>query len=297
MIETLDYLAKCSFSDNFDELESIWNVVTLLNSIITFFIIETIIDQPLQFGGLDLIFVFAHVIYLVEFVYFSFLEICQVFISNYLLLCKCWGYRIFNFLFRKIIGCQLISFWGFRNDWIYSLNHLAATRIHTKGITWWIIIVRLRKEVFTRVVHPAIQPTIVWFLATSLILSSSVTSLSLWWCYFQLLLTHAWPRRSTEIICLYSSLIITFSIQVLLTLNTSRHSHLACRLIDYICNTSFLGHLLFVFVEDMCLIIFIALFEHQLLGLAWWNLLWCILVVLDEHCRVDVVIVSKIRST
>ena len=77
-------------------------------------------------------------------------------------------------------------------------------------------------------------------------------------------------------------------------MDTSRHVHLASRLIDYIANTRFLCHLLLVFIENMCLIVFITLLEHQLLCLARWNLLGSILVVLDEHCGVDVIIVPKI---
>ena len=46
----------------------------------------------------------------------------------------------------------------------------------------------------------------------------------------------------------------------------------------------------------MRLIIFVTLFEHQLLGLTWWHLLWSILVVLDQHCWVHMIIISKIGS-
>jgi hypothetical protein len=99
MVQTFDYLAECALSDNFDQLESVRNVVSLLNSIITLFIIETIVDKSLKLGSLDLIFVLTHVIYLIKFIYFSFLELGQIFVRDYLLLCKCRYYRIFNFLF------------------------------------------------------------------------------------------------------------------------------------------------------------------------------------------------------
>ena len=91
-------------------------------------------------------------------------------------------------------------------------------------------------------------------------------------------------------------MVIAFSVEVLLALDSSRHSHLARGLIDYVGNTSLLRHLLFIFVENMRLVIFITLFEHQLLSLARWNLLGSVLVVLDEHGGVDMIIVCKIRS-
>ena len=46
MIETFYYLPKRPFSDNFYELESVRDVVALLDSIVTLFIVKTIIDQP-----------------------------------------------------------------------------------------------------------------------------------------------------------------------------------------------------------------------------------------------------------
>ena len=44
VVNALDYLAKCSFSDYFDQLESISNMIVLLHFVVTFIIVEAIVD-------------------------------------------------------------------------------------------------------------------------------------------------------------------------------------------------------------------------------------------------------------
>jgi len=75
VIQTLDDLAKRSFTDNFYQLEPIRDVVAFLNSVIAFLVIKAIVDEPLQLGGFDFVFVFTHIIDLIEFIDFCFLEI------------------------------------------------------------------------------------------------------------------------------------------------------------------------------------------------------------------------------
>jgi len=75
VIQTLDDLAKRSFTDNFYQLEPIRDVVAFLNSVIAFLVIKAIVDEPLQLGGFDFVFVFTHIIDLIEFIDFCFLKI------------------------------------------------------------------------------------------------------------------------------------------------------------------------------------------------------------------------------
>ena len=88
VIQTLDDLAKGSFTDNFYELEPIRDMVSFLYSVIPFLVIKAIVDEPLQLGCFDFVFIFTHIIDLIEFIDFRFLKISQVFVCNYLLLCK-----------------------------------------------------------------------------------------------------------------------------------------------------------------------------------------------------------------
>ena len=43
VVETLDYLTKSTFANYFNELESECNMITFLNSIISFLIVKTVI--------------------------------------------------------------------------------------------------------------------------------------------------------------------------------------------------------------------------------------------------------------
>ena len=43
VVEALDYLTEGTFSNNFNELESECNMITFLNSIVSFLIVKTVI--------------------------------------------------------------------------------------------------------------------------------------------------------------------------------------------------------------------------------------------------------------
>lgn len=48
----LDHIAKSSFANNFLHFVSVTDLVTLLKSVVTFLIIETVINQSFKFSGL-----------------------------------------------------------------------------------------------------------------------------------------------------------------------------------------------------------------------------------------------------
>ena len=44
MIKTFDNLSKCTLANNLNELESVGNMIIFLHSVVSFFVIETIVD-------------------------------------------------------------------------------------------------------------------------------------------------------------------------------------------------------------------------------------------------------------
>ena len=61
MVETLNNLTKCTFTNNFNQLKSEGNVISLLNPVVALLIIEAIVDQSFHVARLYLVFVFTDV--------------------------------------------------------------------------------------------------------------------------------------------------------------------------------------------------------------------------------------------
>ena len=62
MIFAFQNLSKGAFTNELDQFESVTNLVPTDNSIITFTVIEAIIDQALQFGRGILLVLFGEII-------------------------------------------------------------------------------------------------------------------------------------------------------------------------------------------------------------------------------------------
>jgi len=61
MVETLNNLTKCTFTNNFNQLKSESNVISLLNPVVALLIIEAIVNQSFHVARLYLVFVFTDV--------------------------------------------------------------------------------------------------------------------------------------------------------------------------------------------------------------------------------------------
>jgi hypothetical protein len=70
VVHTFDYLTECSLSDNLNQLVSVSYVIIHLDSVISFFIVESIVNQSFKLGWLNLFIVFAEIVNL--FIFFGF---------------------------------------------------------------------------------------------------------------------------------------------------------------------------------------------------------------------------------
>lgn len=77
MVHALDDLAECPFADDLDELISVGNVVVLLDFVVAFFVVESVVDQALQLSWLYLRFVCAQIVDVLVFLDFVLLEVGQ----------------------------------------------------------------------------------------------------------------------------------------------------------------------------------------------------------------------------
>ena len=270
-------------------------MISLLYPIVTLFIIKTIINKSLKLCGFNFVLILTHVVNVIKLINFSLLKLSQILIRNNLLLCKSWGYWVLNFLFREIISSQLISFWSFWNYRVYSLNHL-STCWHLKCITWLLLLVLSREEIFIWMFHSTIYSVVKRLLIICLILNPPMTSLCFGRSNFELLLSHSWYWSCIVIAWLNCSLVIALTVKILLALNSTRSTHLTRRLVNNVSNSCLLCHLLFILVENVSLVIFVALFEHEFLCWACSNL-GRILIVLDKHGWIYMVIICKISCT
>ena len=78
VVETFDNLSECTLANHLDKLEPISNMIIFLHPIVSFFVIEPIIDESLKFCSFDLCFVVAQVVNMVIFLDFRPFEICQI---------------------------------------------------------------------------------------------------------------------------------------------------------------------------------------------------------------------------
>jgi len=82
VVKTFNNLSKSSFSYNFNELESESNMVSLLNTIVAFFVIESVVDQSFHITCFYFVFILTKIVQLIIFVNFCLFEISQVLVSN-----------------------------------------------------------------------------------------------------------------------------------------------------------------------------------------------------------------------
>ena len=85
VIEALNDLAKCSFTNDFDKLVSVSNMITLLNSVIPLFIVETIIYKSLEFCRLYFFVILAEIVKIFIFFNFCMFKCGQKVIENLLI--------------------------------------------------------------------------------------------------------------------------------------------------------------------------------------------------------------------
>lgn len=113
VIKTLDYLTKCTFSDNFNKLEPIGDMISLLHSIVALFVIKSIVDQSLKLGCLDLGGVLSEVVYLLILIHFGSLEVSEVLGRYFVTLSGGRLDWVFDGLVHCVIYSELISLRGF----------------------------------------------------------------------------------------------------------------------------------------------------------------------------------------
>ena len=78
VVQALDYLAKCALTDDFDQLESVCDVVAFLHAIVTLFIVKSVVDQSFKFRWLNLILIFCQIIELLVLIHLGSLEIGKI---------------------------------------------------------------------------------------------------------------------------------------------------------------------------------------------------------------------------
>ena len=125
VIEALNDLAKCSFTNDFDKLVSVSNMITLLNSVIPLFIVETIIYKSLEFCRLDFFVILAEIVKIFIFFNFCMFKCGQKVIENLLIWLRSWNVNgKFELLdcwngANFVADCKFISFRCLRNYWVY----------------------------------------------------------------------------------------------------------------------------------------------------------------------------------
>lgn len=87
VVKTLDYLPERSLSYDLNQLESESNVVTFLNSIVAFLIIEPIIYKTLHVTCLNLELILTKIVNLVVLLNLCFLKISQILLRDVFSFC------------------------------------------------------------------------------------------------------------------------------------------------------------------------------------------------------------------
>ena len=123
MIKTLDYLTKCTLSNNFNKLEPIGDMVSLLYPIVALFVIKSIVDQSLKLGCLDLGGVLSEVVYLLILIHFCSLEVSEVLGRYFVTLSGGRLDWVFDGLVYCVIYSELISLRGFWDHRVDSPNY------------------------------------------------------------------------------------------------------------------------------------------------------------------------------
>ena len=96
VIKAFDYLTECAFSNDFNKLVPICNMITFLNAIVSFFVVETIVYKSFQFAWLDFSLIITHEVYLFILFDFSFFKISQEFLAYASLFSFRWLHRKFQ---------------------------------------------------------------------------------------------------------------------------------------------------------------------------------------------------------
>lgn len=122
MIKTFNDLSECTLANYLNKLESVSNVIIFLDPIVSFFVIETVINESFKFCGFDFSFIIAKIINMVVLLNFSFFEIGQIFL-RYALLFAIGGIDwIIYGLILSFVYSQFISLRCLWNNRINSLN-------------------------------------------------------------------------------------------------------------------------------------------------------------------------------
>ena len=103
VIKALDYLSECTFSNDFNKLESVCNMITFLHPIVPLFIIKTIIDKSFELCWFNFILIFSQVKDLFILVNLCPLEVCKVLSSNLFTFGSIGVNREFNSLVNSIV--------------------------------------------------------------------------------------------------------------------------------------------------------------------------------------------------
>ena len=266
VVKAFDNLTKCSFSNYFDELISVCNVVTFLYLIISFFVIKTIVYEPFKFGRFYLCLICTQEIQLFVFVDFCFFKISQEQICYFSLLSF---FRIHWKLQSHIIifiDCQLFSLTGFRNDCLLVLwKQLPLFNFLMFLFLWWI---------HSRLVLT--WDSLNWI--TMIALFHLFLSRNLWlvaWTFVSCCLTctalghwfHNWFLISLVKLTLHDLLVLLFNILLL----------------------EYMTHLLLILFDVKNL--FLILLTNNVLMrlfLSWWAIVW--IYLFNQSCRIHMTI-------
>ena len=90
VVHALNDLAESAFTDNFDELVSVGNVIVFLDSVVAFIVVEPVVDQSLELGRFDFGLIFTQVVDLLKLIDLRLFETGQILLSNAFLFCHFW---------------------------------------------------------------------------------------------------------------------------------------------------------------------------------------------------------------
>ena len=83
MIKTFYDLSKGSLTNDFDQLESVGNVVSLLDTVVSLLIVKTIIDESLHIRWFYFLLILAKVVAVIIVINFGCLKSSKILLTNH----------------------------------------------------------------------------------------------------------------------------------------------------------------------------------------------------------------------
>ena len=128
MVKTFYDLSKGSLTNDFNQLESVGNMVTFLDTVVSLFIVKAIIDKSLHIWWFNFLLILAKVVAVIVVINFSCLESSKILLTNHSIALNLgYIYREFDVQIICLVDSQFISFRGLGDDGGDSVRLLPLT--------------------------------------------------------------------------------------------------------------------------------------------------------------------------